>query len=76
MIIPETTNCMDINCTVRVRCFSQDKEILTRHFLLCIVRTKELHMLSTSLAADPECKGNSERMPLGGVRFLERFIFA
>ena len=54
---------MDINCTVRVRCFSQGKEILTRHFLLCIVRTKELHMLSTSLAADPDCKGNSERMP-------------
>ena len=55
---------MDIrNCTLRGRCFSQGKEILTHHFLLCIVRTTELHMLSTSLAADPDCKGNSERMP-------------
>ena len=59
----ETTTSMDINCTVRGRFISQGKEILTHHFLLCIVRTTELQMLSTSLAADPDCKGNSERMP-------------
>ena len=63
MIIPETTNSMDINCTARGRFISQGKEILTHHFLLCIVHTKELHMLSTSLAADRDCKGDSERMP-------------
>ena len=52
------------NCTVRGRLTSQGKEILTHHFLLCIVHTKELPMLSTSLAADPDCKGNYlERMP-------------
>ena len=51
------------NCTVRGRFISKGKEILTRHFLLCIVQTAKLHMLSTSLAADPDCKGNSERMP-------------
>ena len=37
--------------------------MLTHHFLLCIVRTTKLHMLSTSLAADPDCERNSERMP-------------
>ena len=53
---------MDTYCTVRGRLISQGKEILTHHFLLCIVRTTELHMLSTSLVADPDCKGNSEKM--------------
>ena len=52
----DTTGSMDINCTVRGRFISQDKEILTHHFLLCIVRTTELLVLSTSLAADPDCK--------------------
>ena len=66
---------MDIsNCTVRGRFISQGKEILTHHFLLCIVHTKELHMLSTSLAADPDCKGDSERMPSEEMGFKRGFF--
>ena len=51
----EATDSMDIDCTVRGRVTPQGKEVLTHHFLLYIVRTKELLELSTLLVADPEC---------------------
>ena len=53
---------------------SEGKEVLTHHFSLCIVRTTELHMLSTSLAADPDCKANSERMPSEVLGFKRGFF--
>ena len=48
----EARDSMDIMRIVRRRFLSQGKEILTHHFLFCIVRTKELLVLSTSLPAD------------------------